>query len=117
MTDKTAWEELVGHVSVMPFHSGDGYSWGGDVVVSFGERAINLGAARHSNCETVKLARLLAAAPALKAERDALREALEGLADILEHDGDIDPCVSSHAPVEHYLGLARQALAISEKSE
>lgn len=53
-----------GSVSQMPWHDGDGYSWGGDVIVSFGCRAINLGSSGHSG-EALKLAHLIAAAPEL----------------------------------------------------
>lgn len=48
----------------MPYHDGDGYSWGGDIIVSFGFRSINLGNSTHSG-ETMKLAHLIAAAPDL----------------------------------------------------
>jgi hypothetical protein len=41
----------------------------------------------------------------------ALVEALEGLADVIEHDCDCPPCIGSMAPGEHYLGLARAAIA------
>lgn len=67
-----------GAVSQLPWHDGDGYSWGGDVIVSFGERAINLGNSTHSG-ETLSLARLIAAAPdlleAAKATRSLVAEA------------------------------------------
>lgn len=53
-----------GVVSQLPWHDGDGYSWGGDIIVSFGDRAINLGNSTHSG-ETLHLARLIAAAPDL----------------------------------------------------
>lgn len=59
-----------------------------------------------------------AALAAMTAERDAalaqaaaMREALEGLADVFEHDCGVDPCALSMAPAEHYLGLAREALS------
>ena len=61
-----------GSVSQMPWHDGDGYSWGGDVIVSFGCRAINLGSSGHSG-DALKLAHLIAAAP-------ELLEALKALA-------------------------------------
>lgn len=40
-----------------------------------------------------------------------LREALTGLADVMEGDCGVEPCVGSMAPAEHYLGLARAELA------
>lgn len=55
-----------GVVSRMPTHGGDGYSYGGEWVVSIGGRAIVLGA------EDERLSRLIAAAPTiLEALKDA----------------------------------------------
>jgi hypothetical protein len=36
-------EIAIASVSVMPTHIGDGYGWGGDVILSIGDRAINFG--------------------------------------------------------------------------
>lgn len=44
-------------------------------------------------------------------EDEVVLEALEGLADVLEHDCECPPCIGSMAPAEHYLGLARAVLA------
>jgi len=66
-----------GHLSQMPWHSGDGYSWGGDVIVSFGAIAINLGSGRNyvDLQNILSLGTLLAAAPELaEAGSDLIRE-------------------------------------------
>lgn len=52
----------------------------------------------------------------LERER-AMREALTGLADVMEGDCDVEPCVGSMAPAEHYLGLARTALQPQEATD
>lgn len=43
-------------VSRLPYHNGDGYSWGGDVLVTFGERSIFIG----TNQDDMRFARELA---------------------------------------------------------
>lgn len=53
----------------------------------------------------------------LSTECEALREALAGLADVVEHDCDCPPCVGSMAPAEHFLGLARQLLNPNKDSD
>lgn len=57
----------------------------------------------------------------LASERDAsqerertLREALAGLADVMERDCDVQPCAASMAPAERYLGIARNLLQPQE---
>lgn len=62
--------------------------------------------AMHGAIQAIKEAR-----DAALAQVAAMREALEGLADVIEYDGGVDPCVASMAPAEHYLGLAREALS------
>lgn len=71
-----------GVVARLPWNNGDGYRWGGDVIVCFGERAINLGGDQDSE----PLARLIAAAPALV---EALKDALAGWRYIRDHHGDL----------------------------
>lgn len=72
-----------GQVAQMPFHDGDGYSWGGDIVVSFGERAISFGSSQSfsERQDILALARLIAAAPemakALKAARQFIMNGIE----------------------------------------
>lgn len=46
-----------GHVSQTPKHTGDGYDWGGDWIVTIGDTSINLGFGG------ADLAHLIAAAP------------------------------------------------------
>lgn len=64
-----------GLVSTLPSHNGDGYSWGGDIILSFGEWAVNFGTSQNysERQRLLVLARLLAAAPTmLEALRDLL---------------------------------------------
>lgn len=61
-----------GLVSRLPRHNGDGYYWGGDVIVTFEGSSINLGPAP----EAESLGHLIAASPALY---KALKEALSDL--------------------------------------
>jgi hypothetical protein len=81
MTEKTE----VGIVAEMPWHNGNGYAWGGDVIVSFGKKAINLGSSTlyNQHQEIRELANLIAAAPEM---RDMLRKLLD--------EANVD-CVSS----------------------
>lgn len=57
-------EYISGEVSKLPAHSGDGYSWGGDVIVTFGKRSINLGTShKHHEMKQIEaLAHQIAAA-------------------------------------------------------
>lgn len=48
-----------GIVSRLPFFDGDGYSWGGEIIVTFGAQSIKLGARQ------IELATHLSAAPDL----------------------------------------------------
>lgn len=52
-----------------------------------------------------------------QAEIAPLVEALEGLADVVELDCEVPPCIGSMAPGEHYLGLARAAIAKAKQEE
>lgn len=54
-----------GFVSEMPVHDGDGYSWGGDVIVTIDSRSINLGSSQNFliRLEILALGRMIAAAP------------------------------------------------------
>lgn len=47
----------------------------------------------------------------------ALVEAAKGVADILQYECDVPPCVGSMAPAEHALGVCRQALAPFTKGQ
>ncbi|QCG95025.1 hypothetical protein E6C67_14440 [Azospirillum sp. TSA2s] len=57
-----------------------------------------------------------ALAASLERER-GMREALTGLADVMEGDCGVEPCIGSMAPAEHYLGLARAALQPQETAD
>ena len=48
-----------GKISRLPVHNGDGYSWGGDLLVTFVDQSVNLGCGRGAE----KLATLIASAP------------------------------------------------------
>lgn len=54
---------------------------------------------------------------AAEAQVQAMREALEGLADVVERDCGVSPCAASMAPAEHYLGLARAALSAPPEAQ
>ena len=51
-------ERYYATVSQLPWHDGDGYSYGGDVILTIGERSINLGA--FDNGKTLKFAHTIA---------------------------------------------------------
>lgn len=40
--------EGVATVSQLPFHDGDGYSWGGDIILTIGERALHFGSGKET---------------------------------------------------------------------
>jgi hypothetical protein len=68
--------EEIGKVSFLPVHDGDGYSYGGGIIVTIGDLSINLGgfeAMRGYDKRRVALAHNLAAAPDLL---EALRRLL-----------------------------------------
>ncbi|QCG93902.1 hypothetical protein E6C67_08100 [Azospirillum sp. TSA2s] len=52
----------------------------------------------------------------LERER-VMREALTGLADVVQRDCGVEPCAASMAPAERYLGLARAALSAKEATD
>lgn len=95
-------KHTTGVVSQMPWHNGDGYCWGGDIVVSFGDRAINLGSATLSvqHEEILKLARLIAAAPELLAAAAYL--------------ASWDHCWPGNINLETAASMARAAIAKAE---
>lgn len=66
-----------GQVAEMPFHDGDGYSWGGDIIVTFGSRAINFGTSQNYNERQKLLALARMAASAVE-----LAEALAPFAEV-----------------------------------
>jgi len=49
--------EAAAIVSRMPYHDGDGYSWGGETILTIGDRSINFGSGNEAN----KLANEIAA--------------------------------------------------------
>lgn len=88
-----------GIVSTLPVHDGDGYSWGGDTIVTFGDRSINLGTSQnYSACQAIRaLAHLIAAAPELVG-------ALQGL--LPDFTGGIDP-IESNAVIRARAALSK----------
>jgi hypothetical protein len=54
-----------GQVSCLPTFNGDGYGYGGGIVVTFGDIAIQLGETSPNDQSRLELARLITAAPAL----------------------------------------------------
>ncbi len=58
MTDNQKQERYYAVISQLPRHDGDGYSYGGDVILTIGKRSINLGACDRG--ETLKFAQFIA---------------------------------------------------------
>jgi hypothetical protein len=56
-----------GHISYLPCFTGDGYNYGGGLIVTFGDVSINLGGVdpQRGTYPNEKLAHLIAAAPEL----------------------------------------------------
>lgn len=87
-----------GIVSQLPYHHGDGYGWGGDIIVTFGSQSINLGAGN-----VLPLARMLAAAPDMLTALHIILPLAKGYADA--HN------VGSN---QKYITLAEEAIAKAE---
>ena len=65
-----------GHISYLPCFTGDGYNYGGGLIVTFGDVSINLGGVdpQRGTYPNEKLAHLIAAAPDLLSALQALAE-------------------------------------------
>lgn len=76
---------ITGFVSEMPVHDGDGYSWGGDVIVTIDGRSINLGSSQNNllRLEIISLARLFASAPDFAAVARDAADMLESYANYI----------------------------------
>jgi hypothetical protein len=61
--------EAVATVSQMPFHDGDGYSWGGDAVLTIGERSFHFGSGKGARDLAEEVARRWNSASAALEER------------------------------------------------
>ncbi len=81
-------------VSFLPSHSGDGYGWGGDMILTIGDQSVNLG---HSE----RLGRQIEAAFRSRAEL------LASLGEIIDYSGGADTALSDQYVVER----ARAAVA------
>jgi hypothetical protein len=72
-----------GQVSFLPCFSGDGYGYGGGIVVTFGDMSVLLG--EDSSGRRLELARLIAAAPELLEACEAALEELYRVSPSLAH--------------------------------
>jgi hypothetical protein len=96
-----------GIVSSLPEHIGDGFTWGGDLIVTFGDLSICLGgqtATRGVDPKVAALASLLAQAPALLEACRGARKALAWAAE--KHPGLVLECEILDAAIAKAIGAA-----------
>jgi|SRR5580693_390101 hypothetical protein len=74
-----------GHVSFLPAFTGDGYNYGGGIIVTWGTVSVNLGGVdpMRGTYANERLAHVIAAAPDLKA---VVEDMLAGLAYLRKHE-------------------------------
>lgn len=103
-----------GAVSKLPVHSGDGYNYGGGLLVNFGERSFFLGDTQprcKDDDELESLARVMAAAPDLL---DALKNLGDWLAYGMAKTDGAEPTAEDLRTCEQLAAAARAAVDKAE---
>lgn len=83
-----------GHISRQPIHRGDGYDWGGDLIVTLGATSINLG---YPDQTTIELAHKIAAAEQMY---EALKEVAHHADDECGFMMDVEAALTAARGVE-----------------